>query len=151
MLGHPKRSNFRFLGSARAALKLDYTSAILLIEKKWGTCPLDAVDDPKIRRRLLEWRDLMAERSPRQADAVFGVLRIVLEFGRDRGDLAFNHATRPKKVYRADRSGKLWLKHHIEAFRAVASYEMSLALDLALFTGQRQGDLLALCWSSLRR
>jgi integrase len=25
---------------------------------------------------------------------------------------------------------------------------MSLALDLALFTGQRQGDLLVLCWSS---
>jgi integrase len=25
---------------------------------------------------------------------------------------------------------------------------MSLALDLALFTGQRQGDLLTLCWSS---
>jgi hypothetical protein len=55
------------------------------------------------------------------SDAVFGVLRIILEFGRDRGDLAFNHATRPKKAYRADRAEKLWLNHHLEAFRAVAS------------------------------
>lgn len=128
--------------------KLDYNGAIMRIEKKWGTCPLEAVEDPKIRRRFLEWRDLMAESSPRQADMVFGVLRIILEFGRDRGDLAFNHATRPKKVYRSDRSNKLWLDHHIKAFRAVAPPEMVLAMDLALYTGQRQGDLLRLTWSS---
>ena len=58
------------------------------------------------------------------------------------------HATRPKKVYRADRSDKLWLTEHIEAFCAVASPQMRLALELALHTGQRQSDLLRLGWSS---
>jgi len=96
-------------GYARLAprTKIDYSAAIAKIEKKWGTCPLEALDDPRIRRRFLDWRDQMAKSSPRQADAVFAVLRLMLELGRDRGDLAVNHATRPKKVYRSDRSGKL--------------------------------------------
>lgn len=88
------------------------------------------------------------QRSPRQADAVFGVLRLILEWGRDRGLIGLNHATRPKKLYKADRSDKLWLPAHLDAFRAVASPEMRLALELALWTGQRQSDLLRLGWSS---
>lgn len=128
--------------------KLDYTGAIGRIEKKWASYPLDVIEDPKIRRRFLEWRDAMATSSPRQADAVLGVLRIILEFGRDRGMIAHNHATRPKKVYKADRSDKLWLPTDLDAFRAVAGPEMRLALELALWTGQRQGDLLKLGWSA---
>jgi integrase len=135
-------------GQKAPRTKLDYNSAVIKIEAKWGAYPLDVIDDPKIRLRFLEWRDELALSTPRQADAILGVLRIILEFGRDRGMLAFNHATRPKKVYRADRSDKLWLPHHIAAFREVASAEMRLALELALWTGQRQGDLLRLCWSS---
>ena len=90
----------------------------------------------------------MGKSSLRQADAVLGVLRIILEWGRDRGFIGLNHATRPKKLYRSDRSDKVWLPEHLDAFRAVAAPEMRLALELALWTGQRQGDLLKLGWSS---
>lgn len=128
--------------------KLDYLSAKAKIDAKWGIYPLEVLEDPKIRPRFLEWRDEMGNRSPRQADAVFGVLRIILEWGRDRGLIGVNHATRPKKLYRADRSDKLWLPKHLDAFRAVASPPMRLALELALWTGQRQSDLLRLGWSS---
>lgn len=57
--------------------KLDYLSAKDRIDEKWGLYPLAAIDDPKIRPRFLDWRDEMGTRSPRQADAVFGVLRII--------------------------------------------------------------------------
>ena len=136
--------------------KADYLKAIAKIETAkltdkapaLGTYPLEVIDDPKIRRRFLDWRDKMAKSSPRQADATLGVLRIILEWGRDRGHLAHNHATRPKKVYKADRSEKLWLPTDIEAFRAVAPAGVRLAFELALGTGQRKGDLLRLGWSS---
>lgn len=128
--------------------KSDYVKAIIRIENKWGSYPLDAIEDPKIRSRLLSWRDEMAVASPRQADAVFGVLRIILEWGRDRGLVAINHATRPKKVYRADRSDKLWLPENISALRAAAPDELLLAFELALGTGQRKGDLLKLEWNA---
>lgn len=116
----------------------------------FGTYPLEVIDDPKIRVRLLDWRDEMAKRSIRQADATFAVLRLVLEWARDRGLISNNHATRPKKLYKADRSDKLWLPEHLEAFRVVASHEMRMALELALWTGQRQSDLLRLSWSSYK-
>lgn len=113
-----------------------------------GSLSLDAIEDPKIRRRFLEWRDDMATGSPRQADAVLGVLRIVLEWGRDRGMISHNQATRPKKVYKADRADKLWLPPDIAALRATADAEMLLAFELALGTGQRKGDLLRLPWTA---
>jgi integrase len=40
------------------------------------------------------------------------------------------------------------LPEHIEAFEAVASPELCLALTLGLHTGQRQGDLLTLTWKA---
>lgn len=79
------------------------------------------------------------------------MLRTILEWGRDRGIIGLNHVTRPKKLYKADRSDKLWLPQHLDAFRAVASHEMRLALELALSTGQRQSDLLRLGWASYDR
>lgn len=138
-----KRDYIAHLGRIEAAKLIDKGPA-------FGTYPLEVVDDPKIRRRLLAWRDELAKSSPRQADATFGVLRIILEWARDRGIITHNHATRPKKVYKADRSDKIWLQSDLDAFRAVASPKLRLALELALWTGQRQSDLLRLGWSSYK-
>jgi integrase len=114
----------------------------------FATYPLEVIEDPKIRQRLLGWRDTMAKSSLRQADATFAVLRLVLEWARNRGIISINHAVRPKKLYRADRSHKIWLPEHLDAFRKVAAPEMQLALELALWTGQRQADLLKLPWTA---
>jgi len=138
--------------------KSDYLGHIAKIEKAklapnmpaFGTYPLEAIEDPKIRKRLLDWRDTMATTSPRQADATFGMLRILLEWARDRGMISHNHATRPKKVYHADRSDKIWLDEHLDAFRAVASAELKAALELALWTGQRQSDVLKMPWTAYK-
>ena len=128
--------------------KVDYLAHIAKIEKAFGVYPIDVLEDPKIRVRFLDWRDGLAKSSPRQADSAMAVLRVILEWARDRGLLSHNHALRPKKLYKADRSDKLWLPPHLDSFRAVASDEMRLALELALATGQRQGDLLKLAWSA---
>src|SRR5689334_21977190 len=37
--------------------KLDYWAAKAKIDAKWGTSPLDVIEDPKIRPRFLDWRD----------------------------------------------------------------------------------------------
>lgn len=128
--------------------KHDYSGHLSKIEAKFGAYPLDVLDDPKVRRRFLDWRDELARSSKRQADSTFAVLRLVLEWMRDRGDISHNHATRPKKVYRADRSDKLWLSPHAEAFRGAAGADIRLAFELALGTGQRKADLLKLPWTA---
>lgn len=153
--GYQKSSEF---GRLAPRTKQDYLAHIAKIETAklidkgpaLATYPLAAIEDPKIRRRLLDWRDRMARSSPRQADATFGVLRIILEWAHDRSMVAANHARKPKKVYKADRSDKVWLPEHLDAFRAVASHEMRMALELALWTGQRLSDVLKLSWSSYK-
>lgn len=128
--------------------KLDYDAALLRISERFGNHPLAVIEDPKIRVRFLQWRDERAQTSRRQADAMLGVLRIILEWGRDRGLLTHNHATRPKKVYKSDRADKLWLPADIAALRDVAAPEIRLAFELALGTGQRKGDVLSMPWSA---
>ena len=153
--GYQKSSQFVRL---RDRTKADYLYHIARIERArliengpaFAVYPLDTLDDPKIRRRLLAWRDTMALTSPRQADATFGVLRIILQWARDQAIILTNQASKPRKVYHADRSDKIWLPEHLAAFRAVASPEMRLALELALWTGQRQGDLLRLSWTAYK-
>ncbi len=41
-------------------------------------------------------------------------------------------------------------QHEFDAVRALANYRIQLAMDLAVMTGQRQGDLLALKWTDIR-
>jgi integrase len=53
-----------------------------------------------------------------------------------------------QRIHHADRSERIWLPEHIEAFRSTVPAGLEHALLLALHTGQRQGDLLRLPWSA---
>ena len=75
-------------------------------------------------------------------------IRIALTKGGARGKLASNPCERGGRRYRADRSECVWSDADIARFLAVASAPLRLALILALWTGQRQGDLLRLPWSA---
>ena len=68
--------------------------------------------------------------------------------GVDRGKILENRVLRGKRLYSVDCFDKLWLPEHLSAMRSVAAPELQLALTLALYTGQRQGDLLRLSRSA---
>jgi hypothetical protein len=51
-------------------------------------------------------------------------------------------------LYTASRQDNVWTEADISRVLAVAKPEMELALMLALWTGQHQGDLLSLPWSA---
>jgi integrase len=57
-----------------------------------------------------------------------------------------NVCERGGRLYDSDRSEIIWTAEDIKQFCAVASVELQAALLLALWTGQRQGDLLRLTW-----
>jgi integrase len=128
--------------------KKDYRRYLRMIEEEFGEAALAVINDPRIRADLLEWRDNIAVRSARTADYAWSVLRRVIEWGVDRGKLTINRAVRGGRLYSADRADKLWLPEHVKAFSAIASPELQLAMALAMYTGQRQGDLLCLSWSN---
>lgn len=141
------RQSDEFAGLA-AATKLDYLKQIAKIEPKFGQAPQGAIADHRIRRDFLAWRNELAKASPRQADYAITVLGRILSWACNEGFLAVNHAAKPGKKYRSDRSEKIWLPAHITAFAAVAAPDLLFALVLARDTGQRQGDLLRLSWNA---
>jgi len=83
-----------------------------------------------------------------QADYAFAVLARNLSWAYNRGLVPLNPCERPGRLYRAARSENVWTDADEATFYAKAPAHLHLALKLALWTGQRQGDLLRLTWAA---
>lgn len=126
----------------------DYRKIVLAIAHEFGDFPLAALLERRAKGIFLEWRDQRAKRSRRQADYGWSVLARVLSWAHDRGLVAANPCTRGGRLYRGTRAERVWSEADEAAFCRVASEPLRLALMLALWTGQRQGDMLRLPWSA---
>jgi integrase len=128
--------------------RFDYKRQIEKIESEFGDFPLAALADRRTRGEFLAWRDRLAVRSPRQADYAYTVLARILSWAFDRGLVPLNPCEKAGRLYRGNRADKVWSEADEAAFIANASPPLQLALLLALWTGQRQGDLLRLTWTA---
>lgn len=126
----------------------DYIRHIKAIEAEFGDLPLGALSDRRVRGEFMAWRDRLALRSRRQADYAWSVLARVLSWALDRGHVIANPCERGGRLYRAQRNDKVWSEADEAAFLTMAPRHLHLPLILALWTGQRQGDLLRLPWSA---
>ena len=131
-----------------AITRKDYIRHIKAIEAEFGDLPLGALTDRRVRGEFMAWRDRLAVRSRRQADYAWSVLARVLSWALDRGLVLMNPCEKGGRLYRAHRTDKVWTVADEAAFLAKAPVHMRLPLILALWTGQRQGDLLRLTWSA---
>jgi integrase len=118
-----------------------------LIEAEFGNLPLAALDDRRVRAEFKGWRDSFAD-TPRKADYAWSTLARILALGKDRGLIASNPCEGGGRLYSADRTDKIWTDSDVSRFLGSAPHGMALAMMLALWTGQRQGDLIALPWSA---
>ena len=126
-----------------------YVSLIKRIEKKFGDFPLAALTDRRTRGIFMAWRDKFAASSGRrQADYAWDVLARVVSWAFDRGLVLANPCTRGGRLYRGSRRENVWTPSDEAAFFERAPARLHLALLLALWTGQRQGDLLRLPWNA---
>ena len=126
----------------------DYAKHIRKIEAEYGDFPLSALTDRRTRGEFLAWRDRLAATSRRQADYTYSVLALILAWGFDRGLVACNPCERPGKTYRSKRVENVWSSDDEAAFLNHAPERVRLAYMLAVWTGQRQGDLLKLTWNA---
>ena len=129
------------------ATKRAYTAYLRMIEAEFGNMPIEALSDPEVRGEFKRWRDGMAD-TPRKADYAWTTLARVLSVAHDRGRIPVNPCQRGGQLYEADRTEKVWTEDDIARLLAVASPNFAMAALLALWTGQRQGDLLRLPWSA---
>jgi integrase len=139
--------DFRGLaGSTRRS----YVALITRIEGAFSDFPLAALTDRRTRGVFMAWRDrIAADAGRRQADYAWTVLARVLSWGLDRGLVAENPCARGGRLYRSGaRAESVWTAIDEAAFLERAPAHLHLALSLALWLGQRQGDLLRLPWSA---
>jgi integrase len=127
--------------------KRAYTAYLRMIELEFGDMPIEALSDAEVRGEFKRWRDSMADR-PRKADYAWTTLARVLSVAHDRRRIPVNPCQRGGRIYEADRAEKIWTEEHIASLLTVASPDIAMAALLALWTGQRQGDLLRLPWSA---
>jgi integrase len=131
-----------------ARTRSDYVKHFKAIEREFGDFPLSGLTDRRTRGIFMAWRDRLAARSRRQADYAWQVLARVLSWALDRGLVLANPCARGGRLYRGSRVDKIWTADDEAAFLKSAPAHFHLPLLLALWTGQRQGDLLRLPWSA---
>lgn len=128
----------------------DYRKSIEKIRDKWGTLPINALDEKGIRPLFLAWRDEMAKKSLRQADMTLTILGTILNWAMNQGRIGNNYAAKPGGSYKSDRSELIWREEHIDAFIAAAKQEegssLPLAILIAIHTGQRESDIVDFQW-----
>ena len=126
----------------------DYVRLIKIIEKEFGDFPLPALAETGAKDIFRSWRDGLARRSRRQADYAWSVLALILAWAHERGLVAANPCQRGGRLYRGSRRDKVWTLDDELSFLERAPRHLHLALQLGLWTGQRQGDLLRLTWAA---
>lgn len=126
-----------------------YVALIKRIEKEFGDFPISGLTDRRTRGIFMAWRDQLAASAGRRlADYAWTVLARILSWSFNRGLVAANPCERGGRLYRGGgRADKIWTTTDEAAFLERAPAHLHLPLLLALWTGQRQGDLLRLPWS----
>lgn len=115
--------------------------AFLLLER------LSFLDPATIRRsHLMDLRDLVAkERGPGAANSFLSCMSTFFAWATDREKLEFNPATRLKKLPGGTLSP--WSDDDLDTALTKLPEHMRRCVILALYTGQRRGDLAAMTWS----
>lgn len=127
--------------------KRSYDAIMRALGQEYGEMPLRLFEEKGIKADLLRYRDSMADK-PRTANLHLAVLKRIISFGVEREIVGINKVA-DVKLFRLDsRRDKIWSDEECSRFCSTSSSHLAAALTLALWTGQRQGDLLRLTWNA---
>lgn len=131
-----------FRGLARSTQE-SYLYAYALAKKQWAALPVRLTQQRGFRRRVEDWRDQF---TPAKADKMVAALSRVFSYAVKGEILDRNPCLGVGTLYTGSRRDAVWSREQIALFRAKAPAHVLLAFELALGTGQRQGDVLGLTW-----
>lgn len=143
LIDHFKASAAYTKLSARS--RREYDRYLVEIGVQFGDMPLAAIEDKAVRKVFKDWRKGMEDR-PRRADYAWTTLARVLSVAKDDGLIEANHCERGGRLHKADRSEMIWTEDDLAKVKAECSAELWNVIEVALWTGQRQGDVLAMRW-----
>lgn len=118
-----------------------YSAHLDTIRKAWGENAVKSLTAAHV-----EQMQTKLSATPRKADYVVSVLRALLSYGVKQGFRPDNPARKPGTLAQPV-ARKAWTDADFARFCASAPAEIVLAAQVALYTGQRLGDLTAMLWS----
>ena len=124
--------------------KSERTRNLGVIEGAWGDLQVSGL----AAKHVLELRDRHAT-TPAAANNIIRSLSSMLSWSIPRGWLTHNPCTRVKKL-KIGEGYAPWNWEEIEMFRSHARHDLWWAAGLALFTGQRLGDVIGMLWSDFQ-
>lgn len=124
-----------------------YKYTLNRIDKLWGTIPLKAIESVKFRQMIEEWAEKQAISEPKGVDNVTVCLGMMMKEGVAKGKIERNVLAAFPKFYKSDRSEKIWTPENVARFISYAPKELHQVMIVALYSGQRRGDIMALQWS----
>lgn len=121
----------------------DYERHLDAIAAWCGDLPIGALS----ARVIYAYRQKLATlNTPRQSNYRLQVLRLLLQHGVRCGELEHNPAAKFRSFH-LERREQVWSDEEIDRFLHVADTPIRLAMQLAVWTGQRQGDVLRMQWA----
>ncbi len=128
--------------------KADRRKHLEVARAKWGELEIRALESRRARTLLIDWRDSY-KATPKTADELLGAFSTVLTWAARRGELSRNPVEDFPRIYKANRAEVIWEPQHLATLLAHAAPEFEYAIRLAALTGLREGDLIALPWSTV--
>ena len=125
----------------------DHLYAFKLIRKEWPELPVRLTQAKGFKGDIKKWHRSFAA-NPRKADKLLFSLSKVFSYAVADEVIDKNPCTGIDRLYRGSRRESVWSREQIAIFRAGAHPHLLLAFEVALHTGQRQGDILSLPWTS---
>ena len=129
--------------------KAEYRRWTTRIDERFGNIPIRAFEDRRMRRDIIDWRNLW-QHQPRTADAAATMMSTLLGWAMDQGLLKVNAAARIRQLYHADRADLIWEDRHWKAIEAAQPPDHLMdVLKMASWTGLRLGDIIRLDWEHI--
>ncbi|MCJ8518966.1 integrase [Pseudorhizobium tarimense] len=136
------RDTAKFKALAPSTRK-DYDRMFGIINAKFDTFPISAIEARGSRKLFLEWRDTMKE-APRSADMHLGLLARVFAWAKDNETILRNPLERVERLHEGSRRDTVWTMDQINTVLTSAAPHIRAVACMALWTMQRQADLLTM-------
>jgi len=133
--------------SLRERTRADYDDNLAHVLAHFADMPIRLVEEKGFRAEVKRWHSSMAD-TPRRADMRLAALVKVLNWAVDEERISVNKAAGISHLHHGSRRDFLWTPEQINTFLDGSPAPLARAVMLALWTGQRQGDLLSLKWSA---
>lgn len=109
---------------------------------------IPSLSNPRTTEILETWMENMAAKTPGEAQNQWATLSAGLSWAVDKRIIKSNPCDGVERLRSGSRVDKIWSEFQVEKFCKEAPSHLVIALMIALWTGQREGSLVKLRWST---